>query len=70
MATELTRDQSDALLAKLRPTLLYLNRLVDRMDKAGFAPDGDLRSFTARDAMHRLTVEIHYVSCRGSAGRG
>jgi hypothetical protein len=49
----------------------YLNRLHRRMEKAGFLPDDQsLKLVTqVRDAMHNLTVDLHYQSCPNQTGR-
>jgi hypothetical protein len=45
----------------------YLIRLQTRMEKVGFPPDDRLYKLVANayDAAHRLSVEIHYLSCKG-----
>jgi hypothetical protein len=69
---QITADQADALAVKLRPMLGYLNRLLKRMEKTGFPPDDRLLKLTveARNALHELTVAVHYASCPGKMGRG
>jgi hypothetical protein len=69
-STELTEAQADALSAKLRPMLAYLNRLHARMEKAGFLPDDELLISVKRasDAVHDLSVRVHYLSCKGQVG--
>ncbi len=49
----------------------YLNRLHRRMEKVGFLRDDQSLKLVAkaRDAMHELTVELHYESCRHQVGR-
>jgi hypothetical protein len=49
----------------------YLNRLERRMEACGFLPDDRLLVWVleARDAMHELTVAMHYTGCRGQVGR-
>jgi hypothetical protein len=41
------------------------------MEKAGFKPDDPVYQlvFKAYDAMHRLSVELHYRSCKSGVGR-
>ena len=52
-------------------TLGYLFRLRQRMDKRGFSPDDPLYQLVvnAYDALHPLTVELHYLSCKEGVGR-
>jgi hypothetical protein len=66
----ITAVQADVLAVKLRPMLGYLNRLLKRMEKTGFPPDDRLVKMTvdARNAMHELTVAVHYASCPGKTG--
>ncbi len=68
---QLTAEQASALAEKLRPMLGYLNRLHRRMEKVGFlSDDPSLKLVTdARDAMHELTIDLHYESCRHQVGR-
>lgn len=68
---DLTREQARALKNKLQPMLGYLSRLKDRMRRKGFMVDDRLLSAVCRaeDAMHALSVEVHYLACGDSAGR-
>ena len=56
---------------KLRPMLGYLNRLHRRMEKVGFLAGDPALKFVAkaRDAMHELTIDLHYQSCAHQTGR-
>jgi hypothetical protein len=66
----LKRWQAAKLHEALHPTVGYLYRLRERMQKAGFPP-GDLlfqRVCQAYDAVHRLSIELHYLSCDGTGG--
>jgi hypothetical protein len=67
---DLTRDQCRTLADQLRKMLGYLNRLEKRMSQQGFPLDDDLYRATvkARDAMHEVSIEAHYLGCRGSTG--
>jgi hypothetical protein len=62
---ELTREQLDRLKQTIKPMLGYLHRLQGRMDVAGFVPSDELyRAVTnARDALHALSVNLHYLAC-------
>jgi hypothetical protein len=57
--------------AALRPTLGYLYRLRDHMEKRRFPPAEKLLRLTATasEALHTLCVELHYMSCEGGVGR-
>jgi hypothetical protein len=68
---DLTRDQARALKNKLQPMLGYLNRLKKRMQRRGFPPDDRLliAACRAEEALHALSVEVHYVACGDTAGR-
>jgi hypothetical protein len=65
------RWQAAKLLKTLRPMLGYLYRLRERMDKVGFISSDPLyrRVCRAYDSLHALTVELHYLSCKG-VGKG
>jgi imidazolonepropionase-like amidohydrolase len=65
-STDLTREQIEAILAKLTPTLGYLTRLSARMDRKGFGDDrlaADVRK--AQQAMQDLRMRLHSLSCDG-----
>jgi hypothetical protein len=51
--------------------LNYFYRLTRRMEKVGFLPCDPhfLSVCQAYDAVHRLFVELHYLSCTGGVGR-
>ena len=63
---------SHAIHERRLPMLGYLNRLERCMEQRGFPVDDKLwaRVVDARDAMHALTVAVHYASCKGQVGRG
>jgi hypothetical protein len=63
----ITKDQAKTLNAAIQPKLAYLYRLRERMTKAKFPPDDKLYCLVERayDAMHRLFIELHYLSCDG-----
>src|SRR6476620_12437074 len=67
---DITRDQAAAIKKEISPMLGYLNRLKKRMN-AVFARDDSLFAevIDAADAMHKLNVSIHYLSC-GKTGAG
>ncbi len=68
---KLTTAQARLLSQALFPHVNYLFRLKTRMERAGFPPRDPLYVLVcdAYDAMHRLSVEIHYLSCEGGVGR-
>jgi hypothetical protein len=59
------------LYAALRPALGYLHRMRQRMGRRGFLPNDELLKLTvsAYNAIHSLTVELHYMSCESGVGR-
>src|SRR3954453_2976116 len=67
---DMTREQAEAIKEKIGPMLGYLNRVKKRMN-AVFARDDSLFAevIDAADAMHKLNVSIHYLSC-GKTGSG
>src|SRR5262245_2425750 len=69
---DLTREQARAIKKKIRPMLGYLNRLKKRMDRRKFPHNDPLFNevVNAADALHRLNVSIHYLSCGQSTGSG
>jgi hypothetical protein len=68
---DLTKSQAQAIHDAIGPTLGYLFRLRQRMDKRGFSPSDPLYQLVvnAYDALHPLTVELHYLSCKEGVGR-
>src|SRR5687767_7256655 len=67
---DLKRWQTDALSRELRPTLDYLSRLRDRMEKQ-FPPHDRLFQIVCRAqaVMQELCMEIHYIACADKVGR-
>jgi len=61
---DVTREQAEAINKQIGPMLGYLNRLKRRMNEV-FARDDTLFAevIDAVDALHRLNVSIHYLSC-------
>jgi hypothetical protein len=61
------KSQAKVVSEALFPGMNYLFRLRERMQKAGFPHDDKLYKMveSAYDAMHRLSVEVHYLSCDG-----
>ena len=66
----LTTTQARELGDRVRPMLVFLLHLKDRMLRAGFPPDGELYRVAskAHDAVHHLSVVLHYESCKSGVG--
>ena len=65
--SDVKKSQAKTISTALFPHMNYLFRLRKRMEEVGF-PHNDklyLLVCNAYDAMHRLSVEIHYLSCDG-----
>ena len=62
-----TKDQAKTINKALFPSLNYLVRLKERMEKVGFPQDDKLFLMVCKayDAVLRLHVETHYLSCDG-----
>jgi hypothetical protein len=65
---DLSREQIDRLSQQIGPMLRYLHQLQGRMDKVGFVPSDKLYRLVgeAFDAVHRLSVELHYMTCEAN----
>jgi hypothetical protein len=61
------RGQAQVINKALFPGLNYLCRLRNRMVKVGFLPDDPLFLLVSKayDAVYRLHMETHYLSCNG-----
>jgi hypothetical protein len=68
---QLRPDQAEALGARIRPMLRYLNHLTERMTRRGFPADDPLyvTATKARAAMQDLHMSAHYASCEHGVGR-
>jgi hypothetical protein len=68
---DVTREQAEVLKRNLRPMLAYLGRLKSRMTRRRFQPSDPLVVAVCRaeDAMHALTVHVHYLTCEHGVGR-
>jgi len=67
---DLTREQVEAILARLTPTLGYLTRLSARMDRKGFADDpfaAEVRK--AQRTMQDLRAHLHALGCNGMGNK-
>lgn len=51
--------------------LFFLLRFKERLSKTGFEPNGELYRIVdkAHDAVHHLSVVLHYESCFRGTGR-
>jgi hypothetical protein len=69
---KLTTDQARKIRDALGPAHGYLNRLIDRLQATGLR-DRDKHLYAlvraAEEAMHKLSVELHYQSCKSGVGR-
>lgn len=65
-----TTDQAKLMAERVQPMLGYLNALRARCEKR-LPVDDKLRLDAERayDALHRLSVTLHYMSCQGGVGR-
>jgi len=68
---DLTKEQLDELKARLTGASCYLQALCERMVQAGFPYDDELRQKVTRayDAIHSLSISIHYLACDRLANR-
>jgi hypothetical protein len=68
---DLTKRQLETLKAQTRWMLRYLARLQRRMIKRKFLESDPLlqRVRAAHNAVHALSVELHYLSVESGAGR-
>jgi hypothetical protein len=70
-STNLRTCQAKALYSSLRPALGFLYRLQARMEKRDFPPSDKLFRLTATayEALHPLSIALHYMSCKSGVGR-
>jgi hypothetical protein len=68
MAERIKRAHAEKVHQYLGPTVGYLHRLRERMEKVGFVPSDRLyeRVTEAYNAMHALSMHLHYISCEGT----
>ena len=68
---QLTTDQAKVLYDQLGPSLRFLNKFRQRIDERGFPKDDALRQLVeaAHDSVFRLSVDLHYRSCKGGVYR-
>jgi hypothetical protein len=68
---QLAAWQAKRISAAIGPGFGYLVRLRTRMEKVGFPSNDPLFKLVvnAEDAMHRLTVAMHYEGCKSGVGR-
>ena len=68
---DVERWQAAQIRESLQPSLRYLGRLQKRMEEVGFLPSDRLLTLVreAYNSMHHLSVELHYLSCKGGVGR-
>ena len=65
--TDVKKDQAKTINKALFPSLNYLFRLKERMQKVGFPPSDKLFLMVCKayDAVRALHGETHYLSCDG-----
>jgi hypothetical protein len=68
MAGKIKRSHAKELHRRLHPTVGYLSRLRERMQKVGFVTSDPLfeRVTKAYESMHALSMDLHYLSCDGT----
>ena len=68
-STDLTRTQTDALLAKAEPMLGYLSRLSERIDKCGMGTEPLAAKVPQpQHAMQSLQMALHHLHCDAYRG--
>ena len=67
---DLSKEQAAKLQRQVRPLLVYLHRLRDRMEYRGWAPKDKLFKLVvdAHEAVFQLHVELHYLTCDSGVG--
>ncbi len=70
-SNDLSTDQARVLYRGIVPSLRYLFHLSSRMEKVGFGQDDPLFQLVARayDAVHHLSVHVHYMGCESGVNR-
>jgi hypothetical protein len=70
-SSQLKPWQAKVMCAALRPALGYLYRLRERMEPRGFVASDNLflLTTTAYEALHALTIVLHYMSGGGGVYR-
>jgi hypothetical protein len=70
MSYPIKREHAKRIQEALRPSLQYLNRLEERLIAVGSLPNDPLHQkvVKARDAMHDLSIKLHYLGCDGGVG--
>jgi hypothetical protein len=66
-SNQLSKAQARQMHSAMLPTVRYLNRLLDRLNARGFAPDDWLyrAASKAQAAMGELVMVLHYLTCNG-----
>ena len=70
MTYRIKREHAKRIFEALRPSLQYLNRLEERLIAVGVLPSDPLlqKVVNARNAVHDLSIKLHYLSCDGGVG--
>ncbi len=68
---DLTPLQLQAIRTGLTPLARYLAKLRARMCERGFEADDELLALVTKadNAVDRLSIELHYRSCKSGVGR-
>jgi hypothetical protein len=71
MKSQLTPVQAAAFRDRIRSMLRFLSLCRQRLDTAGYDPNGPLYAAVARayEAIHALHMELHYQSIPHGVGR-
>ncbi len=70
-SSDLTREQLDAIKARVDEQRAYFRRLVARMGTRRFLPDDRLlvESREVLDRLNGLWMSLHYLGCAGQTGK-
>ena len=62
---DFTAEQCQVLLEHIGPMLLYLRKLLNRIEQLGFPAEDSFRREVqeAYNAVHNLRVGLHYMTC-------
>ena len=62
-SSDLQKWQIDKIMEAVRPTMVYLQKLQNRMNVTGFRPDDRLylSADKAYKALHSMFIDLHYM---------
>jgi hypothetical protein len=71
MSIPINPEQWEIVGRQLAPLLRYVRRLFNRMEKIGVPNDDKVFVATRKaiDALHELTVRVHYAKCPRGVGK-